>query len=212
MSQEFLQHIFEPFAQEHSDARSVYQGTGMGMAIVKSLVDQMGGEIWVESEEGKGTTFKITLSFEIAKKAKQIQKEEKKKQKNVKIRGTHLLLAEDNELNAEIAKLLLEDEGAKVTVVCNGKQAVEEFGNTKPGTYDAILMDVMMPEMDGILATKMIRSMKRQDAAMIPIIAMTANAFDEDARKCLEAGMNAHLSKPLQIEQVLETIHDLCKR
>lgn len=206
MSQEFLGHIFEPFAQEHTDARSVYHGTGIGMAIVKSLIDQMGGTILVESEVGKGSTFTITLSFEIAKEEQEMKKKAEDKDHRASIKGMHLLMAEDNELNAEIAKLLLEDEGAQLTIVGDGKQAVEEFKNHKPGTYDAILMDVMMPVMDGIMATKTIRGLDRIDASQIPIIAMTANAYEEDAKKCLDAGMNAHLSKPLQMERVLEMI------
>lgn len=204
MSQEFLKHIFEPFAQEHSDARSVYHGTGIGMAIVKSLIDQMNGAIQVTSEEGKGSTFIIRLPFEIIQEE---QKEEKVRQEDHRtIQGMKFLLAEDNELNAEIAKILLEDEGAQVIVVSDGQQAVQQFEHTEPGTYDAILMDVMMPVMDGILATRTIRNMEREDAKQIPIIAMTANAYQEDAEKCLQAGMNAHLSKPLQMEHVLETI------
>lgn len=206
MSQEFLQHIFEPFVQEHSDARSVYHGTGIGMAIVKSLIDQMNGTIQVTSEEGKGSTFIINLPFEIVQEEHKEEDIKQGDQDNRTIQGMKFLLAEDNELNAEIAKILLEDEGAQITVVNDGQQAVQQFKQTKPGTYDAILMDVMMPVMDGILATQKIRSLERYDAKNIPIIAMTANAYEEDAEKCLQAGMNAHLSKPLQMEHVLETI------
>lgn len=174
------------------------------MAIVKSLIDQMNGTIQVTSEEGKGSTFIIRLPFEIIQEE---QKEEKVRQEDHRtIQGMKFLLAEDNELNAEIAKILLEDEGAQVIVVSDGQQAVQQFEHTEPGTYDAILMDVMMPVMDGILATRTIRNMEREDAKQIPIIAMTANAYQEDAEKCLQAGMNAHLSKPLQMEHVLETI------
>lgn len=184
--------------------RIVYHGTGIGMAIVKSLIDQMNGTIQVTSEEGKGSTFIIRLPFEITQEQ---QKEEKVRQEDHRtIQGMKFLLAEDNELNAEIAKILLEDEGAQVIVVSDGQQAVQQFEQTEPGTYDAILMDVMMPVMDGILATRTIRNMEREDAKQIPIIAMTANAYQEDAEKCLQAGMNAHLSKPLQMEHVLETI------
>lgn len=208
MSQEFLKHIFEPFVQEHSDARSVYHGTGIGMAIVKSLIDQMGGAIQVESEEGKGSKFTIILPFEIADQKDTLENEKQrlKEKPAPEMKGLHFLLAEDNELNAEIAKFLLEDEGAKITIVKDGKQAVSAFIEHKAGTYDAILMDVMMPVMDGITATKTIRGLDREDAARIPIIAMTANAYDEDVRRCLDAGMNAHLSKPLKMEHVLETI------
>lgn len=211
MSEAFLKHIYEPFAQEHSDARSIHQGTGLGMAIVKGLVDQMQGRIEVQSKEGEGSTFIITLPFEIASEEKLGKKE--KTGETYQIKGLHLLLAEDNELNAEIAEVLLQDEGAKVTLVRDGKQAVEAFLSNPPRTFDAILMDMMMPQMDGITATKNIRSRKteRADAETIPIIAMTANAFDEDANRCIEAGMTAHLSKPLQMEKVVRTIAQCCE-
>ena len=210
MSQEFLEHIFEPFAQEHSDARSIYNGTGLGMAIVKSLTDKMNGSIKVSSRENEGSTFVIELPFQIAEKEQ--QGEENRKSVKKDIRGLRLLMAEDNELNAEIAQVLLEDEGAKVTVVTDGKQAVDLFQAKPPGTFDAILMDIMMPKMDGISAAKAIRSLERKDGAEVPIIAMTANAFDEDEKRCLEAGMNAHLTKPLQIEKVTAAIAEFCKR
>ena len=207
MSEEFLAHIFEPFAQENSDARSVYQGTGLGMAIVKSLVDKMGGDIRVASEKGKGSTFVVTLPFDLAEKKQ--REEENGAAANIK--GLRLLLAEDNELNAEIAERLLGDEGAQVSVVPNGRLALEAFQNNPAGTFDALLMDVMMPVMDGISATRAIRAMDRPDAKTIPIIAMTANAFEEDARKCMDAGMNAHLPKPLQMENVVATIARCCR-
>lgn len=204
MSEEFLEHIFEPFAQEHNDARSLYKGTGLGMAIVKSLIDEMHGTIEVDSEEGKGSTFTITLPFEIAEKQAIVQK--KDDIANADISGLQLLLAEDNDLNAEIAQVQLEEAGAKVTVVKNGQQAVDLFKKTPKGTFDAILMDIMMPVMDGLSATRAIRAIDRPDAAEIPIIAMSANAFQEDARKSLEAGMNAHLAKPLKMDLVIVTI------
>lgn len=210
MSEEFLEHIFEPFAQEKSDARSVYQGTGLGMAIVKSLVDKMNGTINVTSKEGEGSTFVIRIPFEIAStvdNAYSIKEEHK-----ADITGINILLAEDNELNAEIAQTLLGDEGANVTVVNDGEQAVSEFAGCAPHTYDVILMDIMMPKLDGLSATRKIRALDRPDAAQIPIIAMTANAFQEDARKCIEAGMNAHLSKPLQMDVVVDTIAVYYKR
>ena len=209
MKPEFLEHIFEPFAQERTDARSIYRGTGLGMSIVKSLIDRMGGTIEVTSEEGVGSTFRIKLSFRIVAKEELIEKKERLKEGSVE--GLHLLMAEDNELNAEIAKLQLEEAGAEVTVVKDGQKAVELFEKLPAATFDAILMDIMMPVMDGLSATRAIRALEREDAGEIPIIAMTANAFEEDEKKSLEAGMNAHLSKPLKIELVVATIADLVK-
>ena len=209
MSKEFLKHIYEPFAQEHSDDRSIRQGIGLGMAIVKGLVEQMQGSIEVQSEVGVGSVFIITIPFEIAEEAG--GKDESCAQ-NYQINGLHLLLAEDNELNEEIAETLLCDEGAAVTIVHDGKEALDLFLSKPAHTFDAILMDMMMPNMDGITATKEIRASSnvRPDAGQIPIIAMTANAFDEDAKRCTDAGMNAHLSKPLQMEKVIRIIAQCC--
>ena len=209
MNQEFLKHIFDPFAQECTDARSVYNGTGLGMSIVKNLIDRMNGTIEITSEEGIGSIFVITLPFEIAEETP-VSKPEKPVSESRSIKGRHLLLAEDNELNVEIAKTLLEDEGAVVTIVHDGQQAVDVFESRPQGTFDAILMDVMMPVIDGLSATRKIRALDRKDAGSIPIIAMTANAFDEDVRQCMEAGMNAHLSKPLEMKKVVETIAGYC--
>ncbi len=210
MSPEFLEHIFDPFTQEKTDARSYYQGTGLGMNIVKGLIDQMQGTIEVSSEEGVGSKFVITIPFEIAPPPEQMPA--KQTEEKASIQGLHLLLAEDNELNAEIAEMLLRDNGATVTVAGDGQQALDCFRNSKPDTFDAILMDVMMPVMDGLAATRAIRAIPRADAQKIPIIAMTANAFEEDAKKCLAAGMNAHLSKPFQMEKVITTIAEYCKK
>ena len=204
ISKDYIDHIFEPFSQEKTDARSVYQGTGLGMSIVKGLVEQMHGEIKVTSEKGMGSTFVITIPFEIAQKKEQPVAEKIVEQAD--IRGLNLLVAEDNQLNAEIIQTLLTDDGANVTVVEDGQRAVDQFKNAPQGTFDAILMDIMMPVMDGLTATKEIRSIKRDDAAQIPIIAMTANAFEEDAKKCFAAGMNAHLAKPFQIDKVEKTL------
>ena len=205
MSKEFLNHIFEPFVQEKNDARSVYNGTGLGMAIVKELITQMNGTITVESEEGIGSTFVITIPFETAPapvQSSDIRKEE------VDISGRKIMLVEDNELNAEIGEMLLVDQGVKVTTVSDGKQAVELFASQPEETFDMILMDIMMPVMDGLTATKTIRAMDRPDAKTIPIIAMTANAFQDDVDKCLEAGMNAHLAKPLNMELLKKTMKE----
>ena len=211
MNEEFVEHVFDSFVQEHSDARTVYNGVGLGMSIVKKIIDKMGGTIEVTSKEGEGSAFVITLPFEIVEK--EVEEETgTREQDNLEIAGLHLLLVEDNELNAEIARTLLEDEGIVVEAVTNGKEAVDTFVQNPESTFDVILMDVMMPVMDGIKATEKIRSLNRPDAKKIPIIAMTANAFKEDAHKCLDAGMNAHLSKPLQMDKVVETIAYFCKR
>ena len=210
MSQEFLAHIFEPFAQEKTDARSIYQGTGLGMSIVKSLIDQMSGSISVTSEEGVGSTFVIVLPFEIAPEPAQPAAQSLTSENS--IRDLNLLLVEDNELNAEIAETLLTDRGAKVTIATNGREALELFQSQAPGTFDAILMDMMMPVMDGLTATRKIRSLEREDAKTIPIIAMTANAFVEDGQKCLEAGMNYHLAKPLHMEELTRVLVELCRQ
>ena len=208
MSQEFLEHIYDPFVQENITGRTHYQGTGLGMAIVKRLIDKMGGTIEVTSKKDVGSTFLITIPFEIAEEPIKVPGNEDKENKN--IRGLTLLLVEDNELNAEIAKTILSDQGAKIVTVSDGQQAVDIFRDNEPGTFDAILMDIMMPVMNGLTATRTIRAMKREDAKTIPIIAMTANAFKEDEQKCLEAGMNAHLAKPLNIEAVISTIARFC--
>ena len=180
------------------------------MPIVKSLLDQMGGTIDITSEVGVGSTFVIAIPFEIAL-ALEVHPA-KKTAAAGDIRGLHLLLAEDNDLNAEIAQVFLPDQGAKVTTVSDGRQAVDRFQLSAPGTFDAILMDIMMPVMDGYAATGAIRALPRADAKSIPIIAMTANAFKEDTDRCLTAGMNAHLAKPLQINEVVAAIaHCFCK-
>ncbi len=203
MSPDFVKHVFELFAQESNDARSTYMGTGLGMPIAKNLVDLMGGSIEVQSEQGVGSTFTIAIPFEIAPKPEQ---DKSKTEEGASIEGLRLLLAEDNELNAEVAQVLLEDAGAQVTAVGNGQQALEAFASKPQGHFDAILMDLMMPVMNGIDATKAIRKMERPDATAIPIIAMTANAFKEDEEASLAAGMNAHLTKPLDMAAVKRTI------
>ena len=204
MSQAFLQHIFEPFAQESPDAGRVHHGTGLGMTIVKGLVDQMHGTIDIQSTAGVGSTFVITLPFAIAAHTAVIPRVSV--DTPASLDGLRLLLADDNELNAEIARILLTEEGAEVTLVHDGRQALETFQTNPPNTFDAILMDVMMPEMDGLTATQAIRALSRPDAKTIPILAMTANAFQEDAQKCFAVGMNAHLAKPLQMQKVKQTI------
>ncbi len=204
MSEDFVRHIFEPFTQEMPGARSDYEGTGLGMSIVKKLVDLMGGTIEVRSVLGEGSTFTVTIPFDIAPApAKQPCHDEANAQN---IDGVRILMAEDNKLNAEIAQTLLEDAGATVTVARNGKIALEIFEEESAGTFDVILMDIMMPIMDGYAATRAIRALKRPDARSIPILAMTANAFDEDRVSCFAAGMNDHLAKPLDMSKVKDAI------
>lgn len=206
MSREYQEHIFEPFSQEREDARSTQQGIGLGMAIVKGLIEKMGGTIEVKSKEGVGSTFIIRIPFKLAPAPDTV----KKTAAQMDISGLNLLLAEDNELNAEIAETLLSDEGTNLTVARDGLQAVRMFQEKPEGYFDAILMDIMMPVMDGLTATKTIRSLKHPDAETIPIIAMTANAFREDKEKCLAAGMNAHLAKPIKIENIKRILYEYC--
>ena len=245
MSEEFVKHIFDPFVQERVDARSVYMGTGLGMSIVKNLLDKMGGSIEITSKKDVGSTFVITIPFEMVKEPTSAEKDHAEKNKELAdydkesddhdreafgfyeendkktassdkeafkmdISGLRLLLVEDNELNMEIARMLLTDAGAIITEVTDGKQALDLFKDSKPGSFDAILMDVMMPVMDGLTATRKIRALPGEEAKTIPIIAMTANAFEEDAKQCFEAGMNAHLTKPLHIEVLIRTVAQLC--
>ena len=202
MSKEYKEHIFEPFSQERQYIGSAHHGIGLGMSIVKGLIEKMGGSIEVESEEGVGSTFIIKIPFKIASTPDKVNKQTSE----LKIDGLNLLLVEDNELNAEIAETLLSDEGAAVTVAKDGSQAVNIFKEKPEGSFDAILMDIMMPVMDGLTATKKIRTLDHPDAKKIPIIAMTANAFKEDKEKCLAAGMNAHLAKPIEIENVKKVL------
>ena len=205
MSEKYMRHLFEPFSQEHYNEMSLYQGTGLGMPIVKSLIDRMHGKIEVRSEVGVGTTFTVTIPFEIAPES-EVANNENENEEQVSLDNVKILLVEDNELNLDIAKYLLTDSGAQVTTVMNGDAAVREFQNTPVGTYDVILMDVMMPVMNGIEATQKIRALAREDAKTIPIIAMTANAFVEDVQAVKNAGMNDHLAKPLEINKVIHTI------
>lgn len=201
MSPEFLKHIYEPFAQEGNDARSKFQGTGMGMPIVKSLVDAMGGTIEVTSELGTGSTFYVRIPLAIDK-CPQIQAQSDARAPKVSLTGMSVLLAEDNQLNAEIAQTLLESEGIVVTRAADGNQTVDLYVGRPAGSFDAILMDIMMPGMDGYEATRAIRLSEKADAADIPIIALTANAFAEDAKAAHDAGMNAHLPKPLDFNEL----------
>ncbi len=205
MSEEFTKEVFEEFAQEDSDVRTQYHGAGLGMAIVKKYVDMMGGTISVQSKKHEGTTFTVDIPLEITDK--ECNKSDTGFSEKVNLTGVKVLLAEDNELNAEIAAVQLEEFGMNVERAVDGKNAVEIFRNHPKGTFDVILMDVMMPEMNGYEATKAIRAMNdRPDGKNIPIIAMTANSFAEDVQASLDAGMNAHLSKPIMMDEVIKTI------
>ena len=199
MSEEFLNRIFDEFSQENGGARTSYKGTGLGMAIAKKYVDLMGGKIEVSSRQGIGSTFTVEIPLLIAE---HVETEEKEKlKKDMDLHGLHVLLAEDNDLNAEIAIALLEEQGMIVTRAVDGKSALTQFCNTVPGTFDLILMDIMMPEMNGYETTKAIRNLSdRPDGKKIPIIAMTANAFAEDVQAALNAGMDDHVAKPVDME------------
>lgn len=208
MSEDFLKNIFQPFVQADQGARSQYKGTGLGMAIVKELLDRMGGTIQIDSMENQGTTIHVVIPFEIAEEPAAVQ--EMSELPKESLSGCRILLAEDNELNREIAVFLLKDEGISVTEAEEGQQAVECFLKMPEGYYDAVLMDIMMPVMDGYQAARAIRGSGKKDAEMIPIIAMTANTFAEDKRKTMEAGMDAHLSKPLNVPELMDTIRKFC--
>ena len=210
MTEAFQKRIFEPFAQEHAGSRTKFAGTGLGMPITKKLVEKMGGTISFESKEGTGTTFVIRIPFQIDADMKDRTETEEKTETS--IQGLHVLLTEDNELNMEIAEFVLQNEGAVVTKAWNGQKAVDIFRKSRPGEFDAILMDIMMPVMNGYEAAKMIRSLDREDAKVIPIIAMTANAFTKDKMRAKEAGMDEHIAKPVDGKLLVKVINELVKR
>ena len=207
MTEAFQKQIFEPFAQEHTGSRTKFAGTGLGMPISKKLIEKMGGTITFESAEGIGTTFVIRVPFKIDLDVDIREEQADVSEKSIK--GLHILLAEDNELNMEIAEFMFQNEGTEVTKAWNGQEAVELFEKSRPGEFDVILMDIMMPVMNGYEATKMIRSLDREDAKVIPIIAMTANAFTEDRLRAKEAGMNEHIAKPVDAKLLVKIIHKL---
>lgn len=209
MTEAFQKRIFEPFAQEHAGSRTKFAGTGLGMPITKKLVEKMGGTISFESKEGTGTTFVIRIPFQIDADMKDRTETEEKTETS--IQGLHVLLTEDNELNMEIAEFVLQNEGAVVTKAWNGQKAVDIFRKNRPGEFDVILMDIMMPVMNGYEAAKMIRSLDREDAKVIPIIAMTANAFTEDKMRAKEAGMDEHIAKPVDGKLLVKAINELVK-
>ena len=202
MSEQFLSHAFEPFTQENRSARTSYSGTGLGLSIVKKLVDQMGGSIQLSSKLGKGTIVTIHIPFQIDHS----NHADSETDSSISLQGRHILLVEDNDLNLEIAQFMLENEGMTVSIARNGQQAVDTFVSSAPGTYDVILMDIMMPIMGGLEATRMIRASNHPDAKTIPIFAMTANAFTDDITRSKKAGMNEHLTKPLNAKSVIQMI------
>lgn len=206
MSEEFQKKLFDPFSQEDdANARTLYKGTGLGMAITKKYVDMMGGSIAVESKKGVGATFTVEIPLELPE---QVIPSEQKQHLHRDLTGIHVLMAEDNDLNAELATIMLEDAGMIVTRASDGKEVVDLFKNNPRGTYDLILMDIMMPNMDGHQAAKAIRALgiERSDAVTIPIIALSANAFIDDIQESLDSGMNDHISKPINIEELIDTI------
>ena len=206
MSEEFQKKLFDPFSQEDdANARTQYKGTGLGMAITKKYVDMMGGSIAVESKKGVGSTFTVEIPLELTE---QVIQSEQKQHLHRDLTGIHVLMAEDNDLNAELATIMLEDAGMTVTRASDGKEVVNLFKNHPRGTYDLILMDIMMPNMDGHQAAKAIRALgiERSDAVTIPIIALSANAFIDDIQESLDSGMNDHISKPINMEELIDTI------
>ena len=211
MSEEFRTRIFDEFSQENNGARTSYKGTGLGMAITKRYVDLMGGKIEVSSRQGVGSTFTVEIPLLIAERIPSGREDKPKNE--IDLYGLHVLLAEDNDLNAEIAVTLLEEKGMIVTRAADGKSALTQFCNAAPGTFDLILMDIMMPEMNGYETTKAIRNMPdRPDGKRIPIIAMTANAFAEDIQTALDAGMDGHVAKPVDMGVLLSVITKCIKR
>lgn len=207
IGEKFKEHIFDTFTQEHQDARTDYNGTGLGMSIVKRLVDHMGGTIELESRLGKGTLIRIALSFQTD--AEQMHKKPQTEEECGDISGLHVLLVEDNEINCEIVQFILEDAGAAVVTAKDGKAAVDAFAGSEQGAFDCILMDLMMPVMSGLEAARVIRGMDRADAQATPIIALSANAFEEDVAMAKEAGMDEHLSKPIDINKLRRTMCQL---
>lgn len=222
MSEEFIAHIFEPFSREQTSTVSGIEGMGLGMAIVKKIVDRMDGTIAVKSRQGKGTEVTVILPFKVSgqpneweantrKKIVQIQRFSEDKNFENLFKGKKILLTEDNELNREIAVELLKEEGFILDTAEDGTIAVEKMRTAKPGQYDLILMDIQMPIMDGYEATRQIRKLENPETANIPIVAITANAFEEDRQKALEAGMNEHVSKPIDLERLLEVLKNVLK-
>jgi signal transduction histidine kinase/CheY-like chemotaxis protein len=209
MSDEFAAHIFEPFTREHTSTVSGIQGTGLGMSITKNFVDMMGGTIAVNSKLGEGTEFIVTLEFKLAAEQPHTLSDKETAHTGESLHGLRILLAEDNELNTEIAVELLTEAGCILETAKNGQEAAEMVENHAPGHYDLVLMDIQMPVMDGYEATRRIRSFREPQLASIPIIAMTANAFEEDRQNALACGMNAHIAKPIDVDKLFDTIQSV---
>ena len=209
MSEEFQKHAFDAFAQEGKQSTTTFSGSGLGLSIVKDIVELMGGTIELESEENVGSTFTVTVPFKIDHLVENNDSQKDSCPQSKDLSGKRVLLVEDNAINMEIAHAILEEEDLNITEAKNGKEALEIFQNSKLNEYDVVIMDVMMPVMDGLEATKEIRMLEREDAKKIPIIAMTANAFEEDRKACLEAGMNEHIGKPIDIPLLKRTITKL---
>ena len=213
MSQEYLTNIFEAFTREQNTTKSKIAGTGLGMSIVKKYVDLLGGTINVESELGKGSTFTVTLKHRIADESYYVKKYIEESETGSEIlEGRNILLAEDNDLNAEIAEAILENAGLKIERVEDGIQCVNRIEKMPADTYDMILMDIQMPQMDGYKATQAIRNLPDKDKASIPIVAMTANAFEEDKRDAIAAGMNGHIAKPIQVDKMLSILSEVIRQ
>ena len=213
MSQEYMTNIFEAFTRERNTTKSKIAGTGLGMSIVKKYVDLLGGTINVESELGKGSTFTVTLKHRIADESYYVKKHVESSETGSEIlEDRNILLAEDNDLNAEIAEAILKHVGLKIDRVEDGIQCVNRIMEMPVGTYDMILMDIQMPKMDGYKATQAIRHLPDRDKACIPIIAMTANAFEEDKRDAIAVGMNGHIAKPIQIDKLLSMLTEIMRQ
>lgn len=209
MSQEFVAHAFDPFTQEKETSRSKYEGTGLGLSIANKLTDRMGGTIRIESKEGTGTTVVMTIPFKIGEAEKARKLEDFVKDPNtISLEGLRALVVEDNELNMEIASFMLEDNGIIVDCAKDGLEAIGKFEKSEPGYYDVILMDIMMPNLNGWDTTRRIRSMKRSDAERVPVIAMSANAFAEDIINSRISGMDEHLTKPLEPARLVNVLKD----
>ena len=213
MSQDYLTKIFDAFTRERNTTKSKITGSGLGMSIVKNYVDLLGGTIDVESELGKGSTFTVTLKHRIADESYYMKKHIEETGTGSEIfEGKNILLAEDNDLNAEIAVAILERAGLKTERVEDGIQCVNKITKMPAGTYDMILMDIQMPKMNGYKATQAIRNLPDKDKACIPIIAMTANAFEEDKREAVAAGMNGHIAKPIQVDTLLSMLVEVIRQ